>query len=81
MLIGSEFHSLEVIGINDLAKTLVRFLSNLTEKGCWALEICVFLANKALGGIVDFSSSEQKPMISIVQGEGRNFPAVSQGLE
>ena len=31
---GSEFQSLEVIGIKELAKPLVRFLSNLTAKGC-----------------------------------------------
>ena len=30
----SEFLSLEVIGIKELAKTLVRFLSYLTAKGC-----------------------------------------------
>ena len=30
---GSEFQSLEVIGIKELAKALVRFLSNLTAKG------------------------------------------------
>ena len=29
---GSEFQSLEVIGIKELAKALVRFLSNLTAK-------------------------------------------------
>ena len=31
---GSEFQSLEVIGIKELAKALVRFLSNWTAKGC-----------------------------------------------
>ena len=31
---GSEFQYLEVIGIKELAKALVRFLSNLTAKGC-----------------------------------------------
>ena len=30
---GSEFQSLEVIGIKELVKALVRFLSNLTSKG------------------------------------------------
>ena len=29
----SEFQSLEVIGIKETAKALVRFLSNLTAKG------------------------------------------------
>ena len=29
-----EFQSLEVIEIKELAKALVRFLSNLTAKGC-----------------------------------------------
>ena len=32
MAAGSEFQFLGVIGINDLSKALVRFLSNLTEK-------------------------------------------------
>ena len=32
---GSEFQSLEIMGIKELAKALVRFLSNLTAKeGC-----------------------------------------------
>ena len=31
---GSEFQSLEVIGIKELAKALVLFLFNLTAKGC-----------------------------------------------
>ena len=31
----SEFQYLEVIGINGFAKVLVRFLSNLTAKGCY----------------------------------------------
>ena len=30
---GSEFQSLEVIAIKELAKALVRFLTNLTAKG------------------------------------------------
>ena len=31
---GSEFQSLEVKGIKELAEALVRFLFNLTAKGC-----------------------------------------------
>ena len=31
---GWEFQSLEAIGIKELTKALVRFLSNLTAKGC-----------------------------------------------
>ena len=31
---GDEFQSLGVIGIKELAKAIVRFLSNLTAKGC-----------------------------------------------
>ena len=31
---GSEFQSLGVIGIKELAKAFIRFLSNLTAKGC-----------------------------------------------
>ena len=34
MVAGSEFQSLEVIWIKELAKALVRFLSNVTAKGC-----------------------------------------------
>ena len=30
----SEFQSLGVIGIKELVKAFVRFLSNLTAKGC-----------------------------------------------
>ena len=37
----SEFQSLEVIGIQELAEALARFLSNLTAKGC-AFENRVF---------------------------------------
>ena len=33
MMAGSEFQSLEVIGIKELAKAHVRFFSNLTVKG------------------------------------------------
>ena len=58
---GSEFQSLEVIGTKELAKVLVRFLSNLTAKGCRAFENRVFLVKTALGGIIDCSSTEQTP--------------------
>ena len=51
---GSEFQSLEVIGIKELAKALVRFLSNFTAKGCWAFKNPVILVKRALGGIIDF---------------------------
>ena len=34
---GSEFQSLEVIGIKELVKALVRFFSNLTAKGCFSI--------------------------------------------
>ena len=36
-----------IIGINDLKKELVRFLSILTANVCWAFENLVFLKNKA----------------------------------
>ena len=39
---GWEFQSLEVIGIKELAKALVRFLSNLTAKGCWRSKTTCF---------------------------------------
>ena len=58
---GSEFQSLEVIGIKELAEALVRFLSNFTAMGCRAFENRVFLVKRALGGIIDFSSTEQTP--------------------
>ena len=58
---GSEFHSPGVIGIKELVKTLVQFLSNLSAKGCCAFENLVFLVKGALGGIIDFSSTEQTP--------------------
>ena len=76
---GSEVQSLEVIGIKELAKALVRFLSNLTMKGLRAFENRVFLAKKGLGGIIDFSSTEQTP--SIVQETGKNGSTVSQGVD
>ena len=57
MVVGSEFQYREVIGINDLTKALVRFVS----KGCWAIENRVFVIKKVLRGIIDFSSSEQTP--------------------
>ena len=56
---GSEFQSLEVIGIKELAKALVRFLSD--TKGVLGVRNRVFLIKRALGGIIDFSSIEQTP--------------------
>ena len=56
---GSEFQSLEVIGINDFAKALVRFLSILTAKECWAFENRILLINNDLVGVIDFNSFEQ----------------------
>ena len=38
---------------------LVRFLSNLTDKECWTFENRGILINRALGRIIDFSSSGQ----------------------
>ena len=60
-MVGSEYQSLEGIGINEFAKALVRFLSNLTAKVCGAFENHVFLVKRALGGIIDLSSTEQTP--------------------
>ena len=51
----SEFQSLGVKGIKELAKAPVRFLTNLTAKWCSAFENRVFLVKRALGGIIDFS--------------------------
>ena len=58
---GSEFQSLEVIEIKELAKALVLFLSSLTAKGCLEFENRVFLVKRAIGGTFDFTSTEQTP--------------------
>ena len=44
-----------------LGESAGSILSNLTAKGCWMFENRVFLTKKALGGIIEFSSSEQIP--------------------
>ena len=49
-------HSLEIIGMIDLMKALVRFEFNLTVMGCRAFENRVLLTNKALGRNIDFIS-------------------------
>ena len=52
---GREFPFLEVIGTNVLANEVVWNFSNLTAKECWES------AKHALGGIIDFNSSEHLP--------------------
>ena len=58
---GREFQFLEVIGTNVLANEVVRHFSNLTAKECWESAKRVLLAKRALGGIIDFNSSEHLP--------------------
>ena len=58
---GREFQFLEVIGTNVLANEVVRPLSNLTAKECWESAKRVLRAKRALGGIIDFNSSEHLP--------------------
>ena len=56
-----EFQFLEVIGTNVLANEVVRHFSNLTAKECWESAKRVLRAKHALGGIIDFNSSEHLP--------------------
>ena len=77
---GREFQLLEVIGTNVLAKEVVRHFSNLTAKECWESAKRVLRAKHALGGILDFNSSEHL-VVSIVKGKGRNISSVSQRVE
>ena len=56
-----EFQFLEVIGTNVLANEVVRHFSDLTAKGCWESAKRVLRAKHALGGIIDFNSSEHLP--------------------
>ena len=58
---GREFQFIEVIGTNVLEKEVVRHLSNLTAKECWESAKRVLRAKHALGGIIDFNSSEHLP--------------------
>ena len=53
---GREFQFLEVIG-----NEVVRHFSNLTAKQCWESAKGVLRAKHALGGIIDFNSSEHLP--------------------
>ena len=55
---GREFQFLEVIGTNVLANEVVRHFSNLTAKECWKSAKRMLRAKDALGGIIDFNSSE-----------------------
>ena len=56
-----EFQFLEVIGTNVLANEVVRHFSNLTAKECWESAKHGPRAKHALGGIIDFNSSEHLP--------------------
>ena len=59
---GREFQFLEVIGTNVLANEVVRHFSNLNAKECWESVKRVLRAKHALGGIIDFNSSEHLPI-------------------
>ena len=58
---GREFQFLEVIGTNVLANEVVRDCSNLSAKECWESAKRVLRVKHALGGIIDFNSSEHPP--------------------
>ena len=58
---GREFQFLEVIGTNVLANEVVRHFSNLTAKECWESAKRALRVKRALGGIIDFNSSEHLP--------------------
>ena len=58
---GREFQFLEVMGIYVLANEVVRHFSSLTAKECWESAKRVLRAKHALGGIIDFISSEHLP--------------------
>ena len=58
---GREFQFLEVIRTNVLSNEVVRHFSNLTAKECWESAKRVLRAKHALGGIIDFNSSEHLP--------------------
>ena len=68
---GREFQFLEVIGTNVLAKEVVRHLSNLTAKECWESAKRVLRAKHALGGIIDFNSSEHLRGSIYSKGKGQ----------
>ena len=55
-----ELQFLEVIGTNVLANEVVQHFSNLTAE-CWESVKRVLRAKRALGGIIDFNSSEHLP--------------------
>ena len=58
---GGESQFIEVIGTNVLAKEVVRHVSTLTAEECWESATRVLRAKHALGGIIDFNSSEHLP--------------------
>ena len=58
---GREFQYLEVIGTIVLANEMVRHFSNLTAKECWESAKRVLRVKHALGGTIDFNSSEHLP--------------------
>ena len=56
---GREFQFLDVIGTNVLVNEVVRHFSNLTANECWESAKRVLRVKHALGGIIDFNSSER----------------------
>ena len=58
---GREFQFLEVMGIYEFANEVVRHFSNLTARECCESAKRVLRAKHALGGIIDFISSEHLP--------------------
>ena len=58
---GWEFQFLEVIGTHVLANEVVWHFYNLTAEECWESAKRVLRAKHALGGSIDFNSSEHLP--------------------
>ena len=58
---GREFQFFEVIGTNVLANEVVRHFSNFTARECWKSAKLVLRVKSALGGIIDFKSSDHLP--------------------
>lgn len=55
---------IEVIGKNELTNAFVRYVSDLTAKGCWVFE------NNALGGITDCYLGRTNAMVLLSTKKG-----------
>ena len=66
MFVHPGFEGLKIISAGkdrgrEGANDVVRHFSNLTAKECWESAKRVLRAKHALGGIIDFNSSEHLP--------------------